>query len=234
MVRIFVKVSETYDMTLQSELNELVQKNKSISEQEKEYAQFLNEVLSGAKNVTATKAVSTVDGIIKLYESKELSVEFEKLLTQNFSAESEDLHNFLKKFIEFAFPCDTLSFDEMKNIISNAHIINAFSEGIRVNFKYSTPVNVWDLINIVYRYVNEASAIRKAHYQMQNSELPSLTPRETQVLTYLGKGFTIKEIAEYMGIKWFTVNDHIKVIYKKLNVSSRAEAAVLASKNGLI
>jgi DNA-binding NarL/FixJ family response regulator len=61
-----------------------------------------------------------------------------------------------------------------------------------------------------------------------------LTPRETEVLTYLSKGFTIKEIASLMGIKWFTVNDHIKSIYKKLNVSSRAEAAVLASKQGLV
>ena len=49
-----------------------------------------------------------------------------------------------------------------------------------------------------------------------------LTPRENEVLTYLSKGFTIKEIASLMGIKWFTVNDHIKSIYKKLNVSSRA------------
>jgi DNA-binding NarL/FixJ family response regulator len=61
-----------------------------------------------------------------------------------------------------------------------------------------------------------------------------LTPRESEVLTYLSKGFTIKEIAALMGIKWFTVNDHIKSIYKKLNVSSRAEAAVLASKQGLV
>ena len=61
-----------------------------------------------------------------------------------------------------------------------------------------------------------------------------LTPRENEVLTYLSKGFTIKEIANLMGIKWFTVNDHIKSIYKKLNVSSRAEAAVLASKQGLV
>ena len=65
-------------------------------------------------------------------------------------------------------------------------------------------------------------------------DLPHLTPREIEVLTYLSKGFTIKEIATLMGIKWFTVNDHIKSIYRKLNVSSRAEAAVLASKQGLV
>jgi two-component system nitrate/nitrite response regulator NarL len=67
-----------------------------------------------------------------------------------------------------------------------------------------------------------------------HDEADRLTPRESEVLTYLSKGFTIKEIANLMGIKWFTVNDHIKSIYKKLNVSSRAEAAVLASKHGLV
>ena len=66
------------------------------------------------------------------------------------------------------------------------------------------------------------------------SDCEKLTPRETEVLTYLSKGFTIKEIAGLMGIKWFTVNDHIKAVYRKLNVSSRAEAAVLATKHGLV
>lgn len=75
----------------------------------------------------------------------------------------------------------------------------------------------------------------KAPVQIERPvELPHLTPREIEVLTYLSKGFTIKEIASLMGIKWFTVNDHIKSIYKKLNVSSRAEAAVLATKQGLV
>ncbi len=69
---------------------------------------------------------------------------------------------------------------------------------------------------------------------VQPLEQDRLTPRESEVLTYLSKGFTIKEIASLMAIRWFTVNDHIKSIYKKLNVSSRAEAAVLASKQGLV
>lgn len=67
-----------------------------------------------------------------------------------------------------------------------------------------------------------------------HGETTRLSPRENEVLTYLSKGFTIKEIANLMGIKWYTVNDHIKSIYKKLNVSSRAEAAVLASRQGLV
>ncbi len=75
---------------------------------------------------------------------------------------------------------------------------------------------------------------RSAPAERAQPDHERLTPRENEVLTYLSKGFTIKEIANLMGIKWFTVNDHIKSIYKKLNVSSRAEAAVLASKQGLV
>jgi two-component system, NarL family, nitrate/nitrite response regulator NarL len=79
----------------------------------------------------------------------------------------------------------------------------------------------------------DASAAARASAH-RDEEYERLTPREVEVLTYLSKGFTIKEIAGLMSIKWFTVNDHIKSIYKKLNVSSRAEAAVLASKQGLV
>ncbi len=79
-----------------------------------------------------------------------------------------------------------------------------------------------------------ATSSRPVPMEDRPPEHDRLTPRESEVLTYLSKGFTIKEIASLMGIKWFTVNDHIKSIYKKLNVSSRAEAAVLAAKHGLV
>lgn len=56
-----------------------------------------------------------------------------------------------------------------------------------------------------------------------------LTPRESEVLTYLSKGFTIKEIASLVGIKWFAVNDHIKSIYNKLNAPRCADASARPS-----
>jgi len=84
-------------------------------------------------------------------------------------------------------------------------------------------------------FTSSAAAVACAPVEMESvPDLPALTPREVEVLTFLSKGFTIKEIAGLMTIKWFTVNDHIKSIYRKLNVSSRAEAAVLASKQGLV
>lgn len=63
--------------------------------------------------------------------------------------------------------------------------------------------------------------------------VPPLTQRETEVLFYLSKGFTIRETSKFLDIKWFTVNDHVKSIYKKLGIDSRAEAGAQAVKLGL-
>jgi DNA-binding NarL/FixJ family response regulator len=60
-----------------------------------------------------------------------------------------------------------------------------------------------------------------------------LTPRENEVLSFLSKGFTLKEIAGLLGLHGLGVNAHIRAIYRKLNLSSRAQAAVLASRRGL-
>ena len=43
----------------------------------------------------------------------------------------------------------------------------------------------------------------------------ALNAREMDVLTYVSKGFTIKEMASLMGVKWFTVFEQIKSIYRK-------------------
>ena len=52
-----------------------------------------------------------------------------------------------------------------------------------------------------------------------------LTERETELLGLLSKGYTVKEIAQTMAIPWFSVNDHIRTVYRKLErASSPAEA----------
>ncbi|WP_133161821.1 LuxR C-terminal-related transcriptional regulator [Deinococcus koreensis] len=51
-----------------------------------------------------------------------------------------------------------------------------------------------------------------------------LTPREGDVLRALSRGLSNKEIARELSISLYTVNDHVKTIYSKLGVSSRAAA----------
>ena len=50
-----------------------------------------------------------------------------------------------------------------------------------------------------------------------------LTEREQQVVTYLLDGFTYNKIASSLGMSVNTVRFHIKNIYNKLHISSRAE-----------
>ena len=54
--------------------------------------------------------------------------------------------------------------------------------------------------------------------------LPDLTAREREVLGLLAEGRLYKEIAEQMAVSWHTVHHHIRHIYEKLHVRSRAQA----------
>lgn len=63
---------------------------------------------------------------------------------------------------------------------------------------------------------------------------PSLTPRETDILWGIAKGFTYGELAERLGISRQTVPVHIRNIYRKLQASNRSEAVFEAARLGLI
>lgn len=61
----------------------------------------------------------------------------------------------------------------------------------------------------------------------------SLTERENEVLLRVAKGFTLPEIGQQLNLSRHTIADYVKQIYRKLNVSSRAEAALEAQRLGL-
>lgn len=61
----------------------------------------------------------------------------------------------------------------------------------------------------------------------------SLTMREAEVLVWIAKGKSNRDIAEILGLSARTVNKHLEQIYVKLGVENRASAAVKAT-NALI
>lgn len=65
-------------------------------------------------------------------------------------------------------------------------------------------------------------------------EAETLTAREREVLVLVSKGCRLPELAEKLEISRHTVSDHLKNIYRKLNVNSRAEAALEAARLGLV
>jgi DNA-binding NarL/FixJ family response regulator len=65
------------------------------------------------------------------------------------------------------------------------------------------------------------------------SELDCLTDREREVLELLARGMTNKEIAEALVITTNTVKRHLKAIFEKLEIHTRAGAAAKAINAGV-
>jgi len=61
-----------------------------------------------------------------------------------------------------------------------------------------------------------------------------LTGRECEVLVELARGRTSKEIAKTLGIAVRTANHHVENIYAKIDVTTRAAAALFAVRHGLV
>lgn len=61
-----------------------------------------------------------------------------------------------------------------------------------------------------------------------------LTPRELECLRLLASGLTNMEIAARLGIGYTSVRSYVVRIYDKLGINSRAQAAVIACRMGLL
>ena len=77
----------------------------------------------------------------------------------------------------------------------------------------------------VMRYFNSRQITNQSY---------NLSPKETETLKHLAEGLSYKMVADKMGISYFTVNNHVKKIYEKLQVHSLGEAVALAHKNKLV
>lgn len=75
-----------------------------------------------------------------------------------------------------------------------------------------------EIAQVLIGKVNNLGKERRTSY-----ESDKLTIRENEVMAQLVNGLAYKEIANVLGISVTTVNDHIKNIYHKLNVNSKAE-----------
>lgn len=66
------------------------------------------------------------------------------------------------------------------------------------------------------------------------TSIASLSPRELDILRGIVRGASNKEIAREHGIAETTVKIHVQHVLRKLDVSSRVHAAVIATENGLL
>lgn len=81
---------------------------------------------------------------------------------------------------------------------------------------------------------DDKSARATAAISRGEADGQALSGRETDVLRLIAKGYTTTRTAELLGISTHTASGYIKDIYRKLNIGNRAEAALEATRRGLV
>jgi two-component system nitrate/nitrite response regulator NarL len=68
----------------------------------------------------------------------------------------------------------------------------------------------------------------------QDAAAPSLTLRQLEVISMLGRGFSNKEIARALDVAERTVKAHVSAVFEALNVRNRTQAVLVAQRRGLL
>lgn len=76
--------------------------------------------------------------------------------------------------------------------------------------------------------------IRRPHLEGDVDAFTPLSPREMEILQYVTRGMSNKEIAARLGISHQTVKNHMTSILHKLDVEDRTQAAVYALRHGWV
>lgn len=76
--------------------------------------------------------------------------------------------------------------------------------------------------------------IRFAEEVRDRGDIPSLAPREREVVSLLAEGFADKQIASRLGLSETTVKGYLRSAYEKLGASDRAQAVAIAIRSRVI
>ena len=83
-------------------------------------------------------------------------------------------------------------------------------------------------------YTDNASSFEKVMLCKKKENSLFVTPRELEVMSWISLGKKNEDIAHILGISQNTVNNHIKSLFKRLDVTSRAQAVSKAVSLSLI
>ena len=141
----------------------------------------------------------------------------------------------------FVLPVVTTIYDD------DAHLFDAIAAGARgYLLKDQHPDTIVQYLHridqgepplspsIAQRMLTYFASTRARVAQLGEASGEDLTARELDVLRLLGRGLRVAEAARVLGLTPHTVAGYVKTVYRKLNISSRAEAAVEAVRRGLV
>jgi DNA-binding response OmpR family regulator len=123
----------------------------------------------------------------------------------------------------------------MTGLTETEHVVRGFEVGgIDYVTKPIRPAEVLARISTHVRnarMLSEARLSRDAAPAVVSVDLSTyqLTPREMDVLAWIARGKTNRDIAEILGMSPRTVNKHLEHIFVKLGVETRAAAAALVA-----
>jgi DNA-binding NarL/FixJ family response regulator len=82
--------------------------------------------------------------------------------------------------------------------------------------------------------VATSAVLRRVRGELEQAQSPALTPREHNVLSYLARGRSNKQIASTLNISERTVKFHVSSIITKLSAANRTDAVARAAQAGII
>lgn len=113
--------------------------------------------------------------------------------------------------------------DWLQLAVAQGEALTALPDGSQLQAQYLGQGGPGEIMILLRQTAPAADA---AHKRLSGA---ALTPRETEVLSWLAKGKTNRDIADILGMSPRTVNKHLEHIFEKLGVETRTAAAAIAS-----
>ena len=150
----------------------------------------------------------------------------------------------IKKFNPDAYIVITTIFDDDEHILhalkmgANGYLLKDLPDQIFIHklrgiLNGDPPISP-SISRKILQYFVSLNSPRKLNDPSTESPSLSLSLREKEVLILIAKGLSRNEIAQHLAISSNTVARYIRDVYQKLNISSRAEAALEACRLKLV
>ena len=93
-----------------------------------------------------------------------------------------------------------------------------------------------ELVSVVRRIASGGKYVSPEIKKLlhESPPVPKLTPRQQEILGYLVKGLTNRDIADVLGIREDTVEEHVNLLLEKIDATNRTEAVSIAMRKQLV